>query len=45
MAAAATLVASLAAPASGLAADPAPQAAPLTVVGEKTSGATTVILV
>ncbi len=45
IAAAATLVASLAAPASGLAADPAPQAAPLTLVGEKTFGDTTVVLV
>jgi hypothetical protein len=45
IAAAAILVASLAAPASGLAADPAPQAAPLKLVGEKTSGDTTVILV
>ncbi len=45
MAAAATLIASLAVPAMGLAADPAPQAAPVQLVGERTSGETTVILV
>ncbi len=45
MVTAAILIAALVAPAPGLAADPTPQASPLTVVGEKTSGDTTVVLV
>jgi hypothetical protein len=39
------LLAALGAPASSRAADPAPQGAPLQLVGEKTSGDTTVLLV